>query len=74
MFAALEGAPPDKPQERTKHPYGLCRFAKAYKLAYSELLKEPEYIEFLKQRGGLEQAQAAANQIDAFMGNNGQCS
>ncbi len=67
MFAALEGAPPDKPQERTRHPYAACRFSKAYKLAYSELLKDPGYITYLKQRGILQQAQDATNQLIASL-------
>lgn len=67
MFAALEGAPPDKPQERTRHPYALCRFSKAYKLAYSELLEDPGYIAYLKQRGILQQVQDSTNQLIASL-------
>ena len=67
MFASFEGAPPDKPQERTRHPYAACRFFKAYKLAYFELLKDPLYIVYLKQRGILQEVRDASHEFIASL-------
>jgi hypothetical protein len=73
MMAALEGAPPNRPQDRNRHPYGFCRVVKAYNLGYAELLKDEGFIAYVKQRGTLQMVKDQLAQINSLADQNTKC-
>jgi hypothetical protein len=73
LMAALEGAPPDRPQDRKHHPYAICRLYKAYNLGYAELLNDPQYVAYLTQRGTLQKVKDQLDQFKSIVQNNVQC-